>query len=144
MLEVTSASLSSELDAANIVLSENQVFLELTVGNSISELNTIKAVLTCDIFIRLPCDDVLRLTMEYLFDEYNEKLISLLRELSPTASRTVSLVRFPISLLNWVRYRRDHPDWKTTSPRIIFDLFRLSDLSTMPYVTSIEFVEVFN
>ena len=107
------------MDPIKILLSENQSSDELTVRNLTSGLNTIKAVLTCDISKHV-CDDVLQLMMEYLFEEYNEKLISTLRELSPTAIRTVSLVRFSISAPNWARYKRDHPDWKTTSPRIIF------------------------
>ena len=86
-----------------------------------------------------PCDYVLQKLMEYLFDEYCGDLVRVLSEISITAPRLLSLVRFKVSIRNWFLFLRDHPDWKSTSPRHILDLFRLSDLSSMPYVQVIEF-----
>ena len=89
-----------------------------------------------------PCDYVLQKLMEFLFDEYCDDLVRVLSEISITAPRLLSLVNFKISVRNWFFYRRDHPDWKTTSPRHILDLYRLSDLLSMPYVQVIEFASV--
>ena len=89
-----------------------------------------------------PCDYVLQKLMEYLFDEYCGDLVRVLSEISITAIRTLSFVNFKISARNWFLYCRDHPNWKSTSPRHILDLFRLSDLLSMPYVQVIEFAYV--
>ena len=131
------------LEEEIIVIAERHTLLEkknVIIVEELSELQ--KLILGLFVKYFFPCDYVLQMLMEFLFDEYCGDLVRVLSEISITAIRTLSFVNFKISTRNWFLYCRDHPNWKSTSPRHILDLFRLSDLLSMPYVQVIEFAYV--
>ena len=131
------------LEEEIIVIAERKTLLEKENVIIVEELSELQKRIRGLFDKRFcPCDFVLQNVMEFLFDEYCDDLVRILSEISITAPRLLSLVRFKISVRNWYLYGRDHPDWKTTSPRHILDLFRLSDLSSMPYALVIEFAPV--